>query len=159
MTKLTIDGQLFWDKQEVLDYTTSIGRPIKGVTFQFYVDTHKIAAAAHLGRTPLYAPDEMRQFFRADRAPGPKKQPSPPGYYSIDELAAALGLDKTSIGHMLRNGAIAPDYVPTKGKLKGRRFFNQATLDAMKRGEHYLRKPAWVKALQDETVEQDETGA
>lgn len=152
MTKVTMDGAEYWDMDELAAYAESIGRPVKRTTLDWYRDVHRLIPDAHIGATALFLPATAKALLDHKKKAGRKKQAAPPhGYYSVETLAEALGITPQNVRRYLRVGAITPDYVPTKGRNKGNRFFNEATMQAMKRGEHRLRQPRRTTDDKDES--------
>ncbi len=160
MTTYTIDEQIYWDIDGIVDYAASLGRPMKRVTARWYCDTGAILADMHIGRTPLYKPETVQAYFARPLGKAGRKKSPPPrqGYYSIDTLAQALGVSAGTIRYYLKAGALEADYVPTKGKNAGRKFFNEDTLASMRKGEHIL-EPRKVHSGEtgDETASLDDT--
>lgn len=153
MTKLMIEGVEYWDSQEIEVYTASIGVPIKITTVAWYADMSILPVARMFGHKRLFDPDAVRSFFRPDRVSGPKPLPVLPGLYSTQALAATLGITEGAVRYYLRAGALTADFLDEKG----RRYFNEETLQAMHRGEHKVQYPTGVR---DETSgdNEDETG-
>lgn len=65
-----------WTTAEVLEYLASQGRTITDATWYSYVSRGQAPAPArYVGRTPVWRPDEIREFHAAGRRWQRRRQP------------------------------------------------------------------------------------
>jgi len=74
MSIITLDGLQYWDVQAVMDYTASIGKPVKANTIHWYVSMERLTPAGYYGGRLLFTPETVRAFFTPDRRSGPKSR-------------------------------------------------------------------------------------